>query len=119
MAIMNSRKRKFRNEDYLKFIRQLPCCVRLTRAVQIHAHHVALKGMSSIVNDYYAVPLSHDIHISGSGHITCERLEGLVGERLYDVAIFYLSMYIEYLAGRYDLERDSECGFIILKRRCY
>ena len=116
---LNNRKRKFRNEEYLKFIRQLPCCVRHTRAVQIQAHHVALKGMSSNVNDYYAVPLSHDIHVSGSGHVTCEKLEELCNERLYDVVIFYLSMYLEYLAGRYDFDKDSECGFILLKRRIF
>jgi hypothetical protein len=115
---MNSRKRKNRNEDYLKFIRRLPCCVRQTRAVAIDAHHVALKGMSSNTNDYYAVPLSHDLHVGGS-HVTIERLDSLLSENVYDVIVFYLSLYIDYLSGKYDLDRDSECGFIDLRGRFF
>lgn len=111
------KSRNFKDKDYLKFIRSLPCCVRHTRDY-IDAHHVKLKGMGGgNVNDYYAVPLERELHTGGMSHISFTRLEELLGEDPKDIVIFYLALYIEFLNNNYDRDADEQACFIELKRK--
>lgn len=114
---MNFKKRKFRNKKYLKFIRSLPCSITGLR-YRIDAHHVYVKGMGAgNVNDYYTVPLSNDKHIKTDGHINKQMLEDEIKEDPRDLIIFYLSMYVEKLEGKYDVDADDYAKFIELKRK--
>ena len=113
--MLNTKNRSFINEDYLNFIRQLPCCIEGSMGVS--AHHTDVKGMGGITNDYYAIPLSPLHHIGNGGHITQPKLTDLIKENIAELVIFYLSLYIEYQAGRYDLEADKECNFYELRKK--
>jgi len=112
---LNRFNRIFKNENYLKFIRRLPCAV--LGKCGVHPHHVSPKGMSSITNDYYCIPLKPEIHVKGDGHITYEQLMDKIKEIPGERILFYLSLYIEYLEGKYDLEADEQASFIELKRK--
>jgi hypothetical protein len=114
---MNKRGRKNINEDYLNFIRCLPCAVSGKAGEDIHAHHVDVIGMSQVRNDYYAIPLSARFHVSGGNHITLNRLTNLIKENPLDRIIFYNSLYIDFMSGRYDIEADTSMNFITLKRK--
>ena len=114
---MFHKNRKFKNEDYLKFIRSLPCCVRHSKDC-IDAHHTDVKGMGGgFVNDFTAVPLERFLHTGQFSHISYEKLRSLIKEDPKELIIFYLSLYAEYLQGKYDLEADSYVNFIELKRK--
>lgn len=113
---MNIKNRKFKNEKYLNFIRSLPCAV-YHKLINIDAHHTDVIGMSRIRNDFYAIPLSHFLHVGNKGHITREKLEEYIGEDVRDLVIFYLSIYILYLQEEYDPRSDSMISFVNLKRK--
>ncbi len=112
--MLNTKNRIFINEDYLNFIRRLPCAVNGLTGV--NPHHTATKGMGGITNDHYAIPLNPFVH-TGSGHITEKKLEELLKENIEQRVIFYLSLYIEYKAGEYDLEADECCNFFQLRKK--
>ena len=111
---MNNKNRVFINEDYLNFIRRLPCSAKGITGV--HAHHAATKGMGSVRNDYYAIPLSWEPH-TGKGHITEARLTDYLKEGIEERVIFYLALFIEWKAGRYDLDADESCNFYELRKK--
>ena len=73
--------------------------------------------MGGIKNDHYMIPLSAEIHVSGAGHITEGKLGALMGEPVQDRIIFYLGLFFDYKAGRYDLDADECCNFVELRRR--
>jgi hypothetical protein len=85
--------------------------------MKVHAHHSDPIGFSQVRNDYTALPLRFDIHVPDKGHIGYDELEQKAGEDLQDLVMFYMSIYIEYLEGKYDIEKDEECQFYELKRR--
>ena len=113
--MLNPNNRIFENKDYLDFIRRLPCSI--TGMTGVQAHHAATKGMGGGTNDYYAVPLHNLQHIGPGGHITEQKLEAGVNERITERIIFYLSLYIEFLDSKYDLDADEECNFYQLRRK--
>lgn len=113
---MNNKNRKFENKQYIEFIHALPCVVSGKCGEGIHAHHVAPKGMGGIVNDYYALPLWHDIHVSGSGHISRQVLQDYIDEPLSELIIFHNSLYIEFISGRYSPDMDIETDFYTYKK---
>jgi hypothetical protein len=112
--MLNTKNRVFKNPDYLKFIRRLPCAITDISGVQ--AHHAATKGMGGITNDYFAVPLTALKH-TGSGHITENQLADEMNEDIQQRIIFYLSLYIEWKFGSYDLEEDEENYFYQLRKK--
>lgn len=112
-----NKKRKFKNDIYLDFIHKLPCAVNGKSSRGMHAHHTENEGFGGMVNDYTAIPLLFDAHFQGINHISKERLSKLIGEDYRDRVIFYLSMFIEMLFQKYDLEADESNNFIELKRK--
>lgn len=113
---MNFKNRIFKSKNYIEFIHKLPCAVTGKNGEGIQAHHVAPKGMGGILNDYFAIPLWHDIHINNSGHITTDKLQSLIDEPVHEIVIFHLSLYVEHLIDKYDPEIDIETGFYEYKR---
>jgi hypothetical protein len=88
------------------------------RLSKVQAHHVAVIGMSSARNDYYVVPLSWEYHVGNIAHITEQKLINYCGgEDLRDLCLFYVSLYIEWKAGRYDIDADEVMNFVELRRR--
>ena len=112
---VNSRQRKFSNQKYLNFLRKLPCPVTGKALESNHAHHVAVRGHRA-VNDYFAITLDGFLH-TGKGHITEARLTEFLKESPYEIIIFYLSLYVEYLEGRYDPEMDMAINFLDFRRK--
>ncbi len=112
--MLNTKNRKATNEEYLNFIRRLPCVV--TGKCGVQAHHTDVIGRQGIRNDYYAVPLNAQIHVGG-GHITEFELEHKAKETIGEMVIFYLSLYAEWKTGLYDLEADESCNFLTLRRK--
>ena len=113
---MNNKNRAAINEDYLSFIRRLPCAAKGKTVV--HVHHADPTGIGGNVrNDYYAVPLNWQDHVGKTAHMTDAKLSGLLGERVEDRVIFYLSLYIEHLEGKYDIEADECCQFYELRKK--
>ncbi len=113
---MNLRPMAYQNEKYLAFIRKLPCAIS-GRCGRIHAHHVGGKGLgSSHRNDYTAVPLDYEYHV-GKGHITTDLLEHRTGLTAIELAFFYMCLYAEHIAGRYEPEDDMEMGYIVLRKK--
>ena len=107
--------RKFESKNYLEFIRRLPCHVTGKTGKEVSPHHVKLKGMGGVGNDYYAIPLSFDVH-GGYHHNGREAFETVAGEDIRDIAVFYMSMYIEWIEGRYNLDADESTSFMELRR---
>jgi hypothetical protein len=114
---MNNRKRIFENKKYLDFIRSLPCAVSGKAVESVQAHHTAPTGRQAVQNDYYALPLEAFYHTPNGNHITASRLTGLIKENIEERIIFYMSLYIEYLEGRYDPEVDRDCNYMTLRRK--
>ena len=114
---MNNKNRKFENNDYLDFVRQLPCGITGRAGDNIHPHHADVIGRQGIRNDYYTIPLIWNKHNSKGGHITRAKLADDLKEDPRDFIIFLLSLYIEYLQGRYDLDGDRACNFVEYRRR--
>jgi hypothetical protein len=112
---MNYKQRTVIDPEYLSFIHRLPCCV--TGKCGVHAHHVAVKGMSSVVNDRYAIPVSSDIHFDGISHVTIERLQRKIMEPIYELIIFYNALYSDYITGKYNLDGDETVSFVELRKR--
>lgn len=112
-----NKKRTFKNPHYLDFIRKLPCAVNGKSSRGMHAHHTENEGRGGVVNDYTAVPLLWDVHFQGISHINKNKLSKLIGEDYRDRVIFYLSLFIELLFQKYDIEADKANNFIELKRK--
>ena len=108
---------KFENKEYLDFIRRLPCCVEGKSGDNIHAHHAYNEGRGGMKNDYTSLPLSYKYHVGKASHITWNQLTVLVKRNLHELIMFYNALYMEYIAGRYDLDADECCNFIKLKRK--
>lgn len=115
--MINSKNRKFENENYLNFIRGLPCAITGRAGEDVHAHHADVIGRQGIRNDYYAIPLKYHKHMPNLGHITAGKLTAQLQEDPRDRAIFYLSMYIEKLEGRYDPDMDDSAQYLTLRRK--
>jgi len=58
-----------RDDNYLTFVRTLPCIVDSCTVKPIHAHHVERGGMGIKGSDYSVVALCHEHHTSGSDAI--------------------------------------------------
>ena len=112
---MNRKQRKFINENYLEFIRSLPCAVKGKKEA-VHSHHCDVIGSEEIRNDYYAIPVCAEIHVPNGNHITRADLEVMLNENIKERIIFYLSLYIEYLEGKYDPEIDETHSFLELRK---
>jgi hypothetical protein len=59
--LLELKKEPPRSQDYLKFIRSLPCCVSGVK-VDVTAHHVFSHGRSVKCSDYATVPLNMLMH---------------------------------------------------------
>ena len=112
---MNKRQRKFENPKYLNFLRKLPCPITGKALERNHPHHVAVRGRTC-TNDYFAITLDGLLH-TGNGHITLSKLTELLCEEPYEVIIFFLSLYIEYLEGNYDPDMDSSINFMDFRKK--
>lgn len=115
--MLNSRKRVYESPKYLEWLHKLPCSVTGQCGDDVQVHHAAPKGMSSIQNDLYGVPLKWNIHHRGVSHITEASLANQLGEDPRDRIIALLGLYIDQLEGRYDVEADMECGYMGLRKR--
>ena len=95
----------------------MPCAITGKAGDNIHPHHADVIGRQQIQNDYYAIPLIYYKHTGNSGHITLNKLERETGEDPRDLAMFYMSMYIEQLEGRYNSEMDQSTNHLTFRRK--
>lgn len=89
----------FKDEKYLKYIRQLPCLV-CSRPSE--SHHVWHSGGKKLSNDYLAVPLCNSHHTMGGdsyhrlGHDTFEKRHNL------DLKDEIINLLCDYLGDKKD-----------------
>ena len=68
-------------------------------------------------NDYMALPLAYNKHVSSRGHITFNQLEEQLSEDPKELIMFCLGLYIKYVKGEYDIDADRENGFMEFRRK--
>lgn len=74
------KKKPARNDEYLEYIRSLPCCVCVT-GTPVEPHHMEGGGVGQKGSDYSCIPLCtqhhRELHDVGVDHFQCDKVLNL------------------------------------------